>query len=250
MKVDGRATKDAGASGRFQPRLTRTPEAEVLLRRLQELGLRPVAGIRLTVNRNVMVSFTRTRVLSIHQGYAAAPDRVLKAVVRFVALGTPRARRKAAEREILGFPALAHAPQAPPMRRPDRLQPGDAAKLARLTALFRAFNAEHFDETLPEVPLRVSGRMRSRLGHLTLHDDGRGADITVSRRHIERHGWEEAGHTLLHEMVHLWQHANGHPVDHGPRFRAKAREVGVTATARRWVRTGPIRGRDTAARTD
>jgi hypothetical protein len=42
--------------------------------------------------------------------------------------------------------------------------------------------------------------------------------------------------TLLHEMVHLWQHANGHPVNHGPAFRAKAREVGAHAAARRWVR--------------
>ena len=36
-------------------------------------------------------------------------------------------------------------------------------------------------------------------------------------------------------MVHLWQHANGHRVDHGPTFRAKAREVGVHGGAERWV---------------
>jgi hypothetical protein len=36
-------------------------------------------------------------------------------------------------------------------------------------------------------------------------------------------------------MVHLWQHENGHAVDHGPMFRAKARDVGVAPGARRAV---------------
>ncbi|MEK7839247.1 MAG: SprT-like domain-containing protein, partial [candidate division NC10 bacterium] len=66
--------------------------------------------------------------------------------------------------------------------------------------------------------------------------------------HIDRHGWEEAAHTLLHEMVHLWQHENGIEVDHGPRFRRKASEVGVVPSARRRVRAP--QGRAGVARTD
>ena len=42
-------------------------------------------------------------------------------------------------------------------------------------------------------------------------------------------------HTLLHEMVHQWQHETGRPVDHGTEFRAKCREVGITPAARRDV---------------
>jgi len=38
---------------------------------------------------------------------------------------------------------------------------------------------------------------------------------------------------MLHEMVHQWQAETGLPVDHGPLFRAKAREVGVLPAARR-----------------
>jgi hypothetical protein len=38
-------------------------------------------------------------------------------------------------------------------------------------------------------------------------------------------------------MVHLWQHVNGHAVDHGPLFRRKAMQVGVVAAARRDVGT-------------
>ncbi len=247
--MSARGTARRVGPGHFRPRLTQTPEAGRLLERLDALGLRPVTGIRLTMNHNVLVSFTRTRVLGIHRGYTAAPDEVLSAVVRFVAAGTPRARRKAAERVLVAFRPHEHAPDAPAPRRRDRPRPGDAAILGRLTGLFHGYNAEHFGARLPVVPLRLSGRMRSRLGHLSLGDGGRAPEITISRRHIARDGWDEAGQTLLHEMVHLWQHANGHRVDHGPRFRAMAREVGVTASARRWVR-GPGRRRETATRTD
>jgi hypothetical protein len=38
-------------------------------------------------------------------------------------------------------------------------------------------------------------------------------------------------------MVHQWQAETGLPVDHGPLFRAKAREVGVLPTARRRLAT-------------
>ena len=93
------------------------------------------------------------------------------------------------------------------------------------------------------IPIRLSGRMRSRLGHLSLDREGRPTEITISRRHLGADGWEEVAHTVLHEMVHLWQHASGHPVDHGPTFRAKAHAVGAHASARRWVPRSRARSR-------
>ena len=213
-----------------------TDEA-LLVRRLEDLGMSGVVGLRLTDNRTVMVSLSRRRVLSIHRGYAAAPDRVLKAVVRFIARGTRRELRKAAEHEILSFRPELHAPGPPARRREgDRSLPGDLEKLQRLGELFVDYNARHFGGALPGLPIRVSGRMRTRLGQLCLRPDTLVPyEITISRRHIERHGWREAGETLLHEMVHLWQHASGHDVDHGPRFRAKARALGVAPAARRYA---------------
>lgn len=225
------------------------PGEQLLARRLEALGLRGLAGLRLTNNRTVMVCLTASRVLSIHRCYAQAPDRVLKAVVRFLAPRTPRVTRRAAQHEILGFTAFRHAATAAGPRRPDRPRPGDLEKTERLARLFRAFNAQHFGGSLPDVPLCLSGRMRSRLGQLCIEPaTGAPYEITISRRHIDRHGWDEAAHTLLHEMVHLWQHAEGMPVDHGPRFRAKADAVGVTPSARRSVRTASSRSR--AARYD
>jgi lambda repressor-like predicted transcriptional regulator len=36
-------------------------------------------------------------------------------------------------------------------------------------------------------------------------------------------------------MVHQWQDEAGHAIDHGATFRQKAREVGITPSARRHV---------------
>lgn len=226
------------------------PEARLLAGRLEQLGLPPVADLRLTDNRSVMVSLSPKGVLSIHRGYAQAPDRVLRAVVRFLAPRTPRALRRAAEQEILSFRPEDHAAGPPRRRRAaDRPRPGDLEKIARLEALFGEFNARHFGGSLPALPFRVSGRMRTRLGQLCLrHGSGEPYEITMNRRHIDAHGWDEAAHTLLHEMVHLWQHQTGHAVDHGPTFRRKAEEVGVAASARRAVRGR--RGSRRAARYD
>jgi predicted SprT family Zn-dependent metalloprotease len=215
------------------------PEEMLLARRLELLGLPRPAGLRVTDNRTVMVSLSPKGVVSVHRGYARAPDRVLRAVVRFLSPGTPRRLRRAAERVILSFRAEDHAAGPPARRRAaDRPQTGDLEKVERLTQLFRLLNERHFEGLLPELPFRISGRMRTRLGQLCLrHGTGEPYEITMNRGHIGRHGWDEAAHTLLHEMVHLWQHANGHPVDHGPNFRAMAERVGVAAAARRTVRT-------------
>ena len=76
--------------------------------------------------------------------------------------------------------------------------------------------------------------MKSRLGHYTLRGQRKHRpEIAISRRHIRRHGWDEAIQTLLHEMVHQWQDETGRPVDHGPEFRLKSRQVGITPRARR-----------------
>ena len=222
----------------------------MLARRLELLGLHPVKGVQVTDNRSVMVSLSPKGVLRIHRGYALAPDRILKAVVRFVAPRTPPRLRRAAEHEILSFRAEDHAAGPPRTRRSgDRPRPGDDEKTRRLERMFEEYNGRHFGGALPALPFRISGRMRTRLGQLCIrHETGEPYEITMSRRHIDRHGWDEAAHTLLHEMVHLWQHQQGHVVDHGRQFRRKAAEVGVMGSARRTVRAQ--RGRGRAARTD
>ena len=221
-----------------------TPDAATLAGRLARHGLRPVSRVRVTQNRSVLVSLSRQPALSVHRAYLDAPDEVLHAIVRFVSPGATRETRRQTQQTILAWYNTTWrlgdlATDRPPSRRPDRRQSGDEEALTRLGLLFSEYNQRHFMGSLPEIPIRLSGRMQTRLGHLMLDRAGQPAEITISRRHLHQHGWDEAAQTLLHEMVHLWQCANGHPVDHGAAFRKKARETGVTAAARRWVRRRP-----------
>jgi hypothetical protein len=208
-------------------------KADSLPQRLEALGLRDIDQVLTHSNRTVMLSLNR-RVLRIHRGYAHAPDRVLKAIVRFLNRRVPRVLRRAAEREFLTFPVEVHAPPPP---RLERACPGDLVLLHRLSSLHQQLNAQHFGGTLGQLPIRLSSRMRTRLGELAADlRTGLPTQITISRRHLARHSWAEVEHTLLHEMVHQWQAENGLPIDHRRTFRQKAREVGVLPAAKRMVR--------------
>ena len=208
---------------------------DCLPERLAALGLREIERVVTHTNRTVMLSLNR-RVLRIHRGYAFAPDRVLKAIVRFLNRRVPRVLRRAAEREFLAFPVEAHAPPRPRPCARERARPGDLVLLHRLAGLHQRLNAEHFGGSLGEIPIRLSSRMSTRLGELAVEiRSGRPLDIAISRRHIAVHAWPEVEHTMLHEMVHQWQAETGLRIDHGPTFRRKAREVGVLPAAKRRV---------------
>jgi hypothetical protein len=203
--------------------------------RLRGLGLTEVDRVLTHTNNTVMLSLSR-RVLRLHRGYAFAPDEVLRAIVHFLNPRIPRMRRRAAQREFLRFPVASYVKSTRPRIRRERSRPGDRALLRRLTELHRALNLRHFDGVLREVPIRLSARMKSRLGELSAdRNSGQPIEIGISRRHIARHNWSEVEHTLLHEMVHQWQAESGLPVDHGAAFRAKARELGILPAAKRRV---------------
>jgi hypothetical protein len=211
--------------------LSATPRsADDLLGRLRELGLRRLSTCRLTRNRNVMVSFGEND-LRVHEGYLQAPDDVLAAIVRFVE-GATRSERLHARRRLLEFPIETVAP----VRRRGTTHPGDQRNAERLTEWHAQYNRQFFGGELRPLEVRMSRRMRARLGHYTAATPaGDPPEIAISRRHLRRHGWDEALHTLLHEMVHQWQDEHELPIDHGSVFRAKAREVGISPLARRTV---------------
>ncbi len=199
--------------------------------RLRRLGLRDVDRVVTHANRTVVLSLAR-RVLRIHGGYAHAPDPVLAAIVRFLGRGTRRHARRTAERTFLAFPVHVHLPPAPRRERREAPRPGDEAALARLHAAHAALNARHFAGTLRALPILLSGRMRRRLGEVTLCLESGGVlNITISRRHLRADGWAEVEHTLLHEMVHQWQAETGRLVDHGADFRRQAKAVGIAPRA-------------------
>jgi hypothetical protein len=221
-------------------------DADAILATLRTMGLRTIRRCRLTTNRNVMVSFGAGE-LRVHEGYLDAPPEVLRAIVAFVE-GRTRAERRDAQRAIVGFPI--RTPK-PPARR-ERSRPEDEPLVAKLTEWHRRYNQWHFGGRLRPATIRVSRRMRSRLGHYTAGvPGGEPAEIAISRAHLRKHGWDEVLHTLLHEMVHQWQDEVGHTIDHGATFRAKAREVGIAPLARRALATrvpGRLTGSHTVGR--
>ncbi len=205
--------------------------ADDLLARLRELGLSRITRCRLTRNRSVMVSFADS-LLRVHEGYLGAPTEIHRAIVQFVE-GRTRAERRAAQERIVAYPAVAEAP-APASLRRERTHPDDQEIVERLSEWHARYNAMHFDHRLRSIPIRVSRRMKSRLGHYSAASPhGGDPEIAMSRTHLRRHGWDEMLHTLLHEMVHQWQDECGHPLDHGRAFRMKARAVGIVPSAGR-----------------
>ncbi|MEQ1692926.1 MAG: SprT-like domain-containing protein [Gemmatimonas sp.] len=219
------ASRERPARGRSATRA----RTAVLFSRLQDLGLRGVDALVLMRTRTVMVSLIG-RTLRVNEGYADAPESVLRAIVTFATSRTKSART-AARDAILLFEV--DRPPAP--RRAEPPRPGDLALMAQLTEAHRQLNAQHFDGTLTTLPIRLSGRMATRLAHFDPGSKHVPSEIVMSRKHVVRHGWREAMHTLLHEMVHQWQHETGAPVDHLAGFRKKAREVGIAPSARRDV---------------
>ena len=211
-------------------------DADELLARLQQLGLRRITRARLTRNRNVMVSFGAGE-LRVHEGYLGAPGDVLLAIVQFVE-GRTRTERREAQKVIVNFPI--RSPR-PPARR-ERTHKDDVEIAEQLAAWHARYNVRHFHGALRQIDIRVSRRMKSRLGHYTAATKGgEPAEIAISRAHLRRHGWQETLHTLLHEMVHQWQDETSHTIDHGATFRAKARAVGIAPYARRVLATRPGR---------
>lgn len=209
----------------------RPKTAEELQRELCRLGLGDGYKVRLTANRTVVVSYSRGE-LRVHHSFLGAPEEVWRAIIVFVK-GRTRAARSDAKRTILDFPIVV-SPGSDRPRKRHPTHPEDEPLALRLAEFHARYNARHFWGALKPVPVRVSRRMKSRLGHYSPSTrDGLPAEIVISRRHFRRHGLQEALHTLLHEMVHQWQDETGQVIDHGREFRRKARAVGVAPSATR-----------------
>lgn len=209
--------------------LDAAPEA-ALPARLRRLGLAPGIEVTLTRNRTVLVSFAASTGLRLHAGYAWAGDDVLSAILVFVRPRASRAERLVARRRFLNFPVERHVTPAA-RRRVAQSPPAHAPLIDRLVRLHQILNERHFGGKLTALPLRLSDRMQSRLGEFQAGGDAHESAIVLSHRHLRRDGWPAAAETLLHEMIHQWQHETGLPLDHGTAFRRKARSLGISPAA-------------------
>ena len=97
---------------------------------------------------------------------------------------------------------------------------------------------EEFKLHIPDVALRVDRLPVTRLGHFCPGRNGFGlsGEVALNVRYIKPDRFWRVLATLLHEMVHAWQHVHGHPsrrAHHNREFRAKLSSFGLV-----WSREG------------
>lgn len=216
-----------------------SPRAEAPAERV--LGAIASGGARFerlitTRNRRVMISVgSGGRTLRAHELFLDAPAPVLEAVGTFFA-SRHGAKRSAAQRAIQAYIATVRpTASVPPRRRRTAAKPADLPYLADLAEEFRRVNDRYFGSALPEVPIRLSSRMRRRNGHFKTDP----VEIAIARSLCTDAADGEARQTLRHEMIHLWQWAHGRRVDHGAEFRRWAHALAVHPRASRTVCWSP-----------
>jgi predicted SprT family Zn-dependent metalloprotease len=210
---------------------TRTAAAKRILALMGESAAQ-FQRVVFTRNRRVIASVgDRGKTLRVHISFGEAPEDVLIALGRLFGARSRavRARARAVLRRYFDSVPTAPAQSRPPPRH--RIPASDLPHLARLRAEFAEVNAAFFAGSLPRIPMRLSGRMKSRHGHFTSDP----LEIVLNRALCERGAEGEAENTLRHEMIHLWQHMAGRKPGHGPDFRRWADRLGIHPRATREV---------------
>lgn len=194
-------------------------------------------------NRSTVWSLTqRGRVLNLHVAYRAAPPHIVEAFGVIVSSGgVATAASRHAGTVVMEWPELARAMEEVRTshhrrrrRTPHRCCGTDEQRVY-LRALYRYFNLTRFDGILPDdIPLRLSNRMRSALGHMMpgRHRNGRRyvVEIALNVDLLLPGNGAERVDTLLHEMAHAADYLQSGARGHGSSWRAWARHVGCRPT--------------------
>ena len=199
-------------------------------------------------NRSTIWSLTdRGRRLNLHFFYGPATTEILDAFAVIATeggLGSARAER--AGRQVHEWPPLAEAIERSRVeyarRRVRDAAAGDGGlthccatpdQRRYLRLLYDYFNRTRFGGVLPaDMPLRLSRRMRSALGHMLPGPDGPAGrevgEIALNVDLMLRGNGAERVDTLLHEMAHAADYLINGERGHGASWRAWARKVGCT----------------------
>jgi hypothetical protein len=224
--------------------VTLTPED--FLAELRARGASGLCRVAFRRTRSTIFSLTRQgRVLNLNAAFATAPPELLDAFA-VVATSGPRRTRAydRAVRAIRNWPPLAAALEEARARhaadgngRAPRPAPccGTPAQRAYLRELYARLNHACFGSRLPpDLPIRLSDRMRRRLGQIR-YDDGAGEravleialNVDLMLQANDRHRLD----TLLHEMAHAEAYLLHGERGHGLHWRRIARRVGCEARA-------------------
>lgn len=216
---------------------------ETFLSALHRRGATRVRRVTFRRNRSTVWSLTqRGSALNVHEAFRAAPRHILDAfavIARAGGVGTPASR--AASQRVLEWPDLKEALEAVWASRESRRRSvaarccGTEGQRDYLRALYRYFNHTRFDGCLPDdIPLRLSSRMRTSLGHMMpgRHRNGRRYVVEIALNidlMLPGNGAERVD-TLLHEMAHAADYLQSGERGHGSSWRAWARYVGCRPT--------------------
>jgi hypothetical protein len=229
---------------------------EDLRRALVRRGCRRLSTVRFKKNRGRIISLSKDgRTLHIHACFQEANEEAMKAVVTFLNAGRNSYAYREAIRAMRDF-FDAHAPKYVALtgieedtrvvQVVERLRcVGTAAQRSFLREAYTRFNARHFNSALPaSVRIRLSDRMKSRLGHVRYHTNAAGERMVLELAlniHLLLPGNEAVLlDTVLHEMTHIEAWLRFGERGHGRSWKEIANRVGCEATA---CSTQPIRRR-------
>jgi len=224
---------DGDALINSMPSMMLTPSDFLL--ELTRRGATRLRRVSFRRNRSVLWSLTqRGTVLNVHAAYATASEELIDAFALVVRQGGVRTRAaQLAAATIEAWPAVGPAVQAARAAGEGGRHAGDCAtpEQARyLRALYRYLNITRFGEALPaDVPIRLSSRMMSALGHMQPDEQGgrlRVAEIALNVDLMLAGNGAERVDTLLHEMAHVADYLETGNRGHGETWRIWARRVG------------------------
>ena len=226
------------------------------LTEIRNRGARRLTCVRFRQNRSTVWSLTqRGTALNVHAAYAAATPTILDAFATLAIEGGVGSRRsQVAARLVSEWPDVVEAIEAARRahlegaRGAERTSPtrccATPEQRAYLQSLYAYLNATRFGSRLPSVPVRLSRRMRSTLGHMLPDEDAGGArrvaEIALNVDLMLEGNGAERIDTLLHEMAHAADYLESGARGHGPTWRSWARRVGCRPTT---LYDRPVRAR-------
>lgn len=207
-----------------------------VLRELRARGVSDVRSVRFRANRSRLISMSADRGrLNLHECFRSGGPDLLDAIAAFASAQGDSARYRQAIARMRRW----HGAQVDESELEANARPpagcGSPAQLSALAHWYRQLNRSHFAGQLPDLlPVRLSDRMRRRLGHVQY--GGRSADRSVTEIALNVDlllaGNERAlRDTLLHEMAHAeaWlKHAHR---GHGRIWQRIAARVGCEPLA-------------------
>lgn len=94
---------------------------------------------------------------------------------------------------------------------------------------FENVNETYFDNRIPDIMLRISDRLSSRIAYA--HSNPLG--VVLSYRYLKKYGWDVLDEVLKHEIAHIYAfHFYGERGHRGVNFRTACDLMAVSATAR------------------